>query len=91
VSVPFRRVTCIDFEYRADPGERPHVWCLAAKDLTTGRMMHWWRDELLTMRTPPFDIGPDALVCSYAMSAEMSCFLQLGWQPPAYLLDLYAE
>jgi DNA polymerase I len=84
-------VTCIDFEYRSDPGERPHVWCLCAKDLHTGRTSRWWRDELLTMTRPPFEIGIDAVVCSYAISAELSCFLQLGWQIPEYLLDLYAE
>ena len=89
--IPFARVVCIDFEYRSDPGERPHVWCLVASDPARGTLGRWWRDELLAMAQPPFDIGRDTVVCSYAISAEMSCFLQLGWQPPEYLLDLYAE
>lgn len=88
---PFRNVTCIDFEYRADPGERPHVWCLTAKELHTKRVGRWWRDDLLRMSRAPFDVGVDSVVCSYAISAELSCFLQLGWQIPEYLLDLYAE
>jgi DNA polymerase-1 len=89
--IPFRNVWCIDFEYRADAGERPHVWCLTAKELHTGRTGRWWRDELLCMSRPPFDIDRNSVVCSYAISAELSCFLQLGWPIPEYLLDLYAE
>jgi hypothetical protein len=89
---PFRRAISIDFEFRADPGCRPHIWCLAAKDLTTGKEIgRWWRNKLLTMREAPFPIDRDTVVMSYAISAEMACFLELGWRPPEYLLDLYAE
>src|SRR5271166_3697875 len=90
--LPFRRAISIDFEYRADPGCHPHVWCLVATDIVTGgEIGRWWRDKLLTMHEAPFPIDRDTLVVSYAMSAEMSCFLQLGWTPPEYLLDVYAE
>jgi hypothetical protein len=89
--IPFRHITSIDFEYRADDGELPHVWCLAARDLRTGTVRSWWRDDLVQMKSAPFPVGRDAVVCSYAISAEISCFLQLDWQPPEYLLDLYAE
>jgi hypothetical protein len=90
--LPFRRAISIDFEYRADPGCNPHVWCLVATDLTTGKeICRWWRDKLLTMHKAPFPTDRDTLVVSYAISAEMACFLQLGWKPPEYLLDLYAE
>jgi hypothetical protein len=88
---PFRRVISIDFEYRADPGHHPHVWCLVAWEHGKGEIGRWWRDQLLTMHEAPFPTDRDTLVVSYAMSAEMSCFLQLGWKPPEYLLDLYAE
>jgi DNA polymerase I len=88
----FRRWISIDFEFRADPGCRPYVWCLVATDVITGKEIgRWWRDELLTMHKAPFPTDRDTLIVSYAMSAEMSCFLQLGWKPPEYLLDLYAE
>ena len=90
--LPFRRAISIDFEYRADPGCNPHVWCLVATDLTTGQEIgRWWRDKLLTMHKAPFPTDRDTLVVSYAISAEMACFLQLSWKPPEYLLDLYAE
>jgi hypothetical protein len=92
MALPFRRVISIDFEYRADPGCLPHVWCLVARDAVTGREIgRWWRNRLLKMRQPPFPTDRDTLVTSYGISAEMACFLQLGWKPPEYLLDLYAE
>ena len=40
---------------------------------------------------PPFDVGADALFVAYMASAEMGCFLQLGWPMPVNVLDLYAE
>jgi hypothetical protein len=46
--LPFRCVVSIDFEYRADPGHRPHVWCLVARDHDQGEIGRWWRNELLT-------------------------------------------
>jgi DNA polymerase-1 len=89
--IPFKRAFSIDFEYRADPGERPHIWCLAVRDHATGETKKWWRNGLLLMSQPPFPTDSDTLVYSYAMTAEMSCFKQLGWKPPEYLLDLFAE
>src|SRR5262249_9447754 len=40
---------------------------------------------------PPFAVGPDALFVAYFASAEMNCFLELGWPMPSYILDLYVE
>jgi DNA polymerase I len=89
---PFRHGTSIDNEFRADPGHLPYVHLLVARDLIAGKEIgRWWRRDLLKMRRPPFPTGKDALVVSYGVSAEMACFLQLGWKPPEYLLDLYAE
>ena len=50
-----------------------------------------WRDDLLTLRAPPFDVGEHSLVVAYAVAAEASCFLALDWPLPANVLDLYAE
>jgi hypothetical protein len=91
MAIPFGEVEFIDFEFRADPGEHPYVWCLTAKGLRSGRTRQWWRYELLAMDRAPFDVSANTLVVAYAMVAEMSCFLELGWPPPEYLLDAYAE
>ena len=42
-------------------------------------------------RRPPFGTGRDTLFVAYFASAEIGCFLALGWQVPAAILDLYAE
>ena len=85
-------IACIvDFEFRADPGERPRVWCMAVREEPSGREATYWRDELLAMQRAPFDTGPDVAVVAYFASAEWGCFKQLGWPMPAQPIDLFAE
>jgi len=88
---PFREVWAVDFEFRADPGERPWPVCVVACELYSGRQIRLWRDELLALRRAPFDTGPDSLFIAYYASAEIGCFLELGWPLPPNILDLYAE
>jgi hypothetical protein len=88
--VPFREAVIVDFEYRFEPGGLPHVVCGVFRELRSGRELRFWRDELVTMRQPPFDLEQDVLVAYYA-SAEIACFLQLGWPPPKNVIDLFAE
>ena len=81
----------VDFEFRADPGERPHVWCMAVREEPSGREATYWRDELRAMRRAPFDTRPDVAVVAYFASAEWGCFKQLGWPMPAQPIDVFAE
>ena len=90
-TVPFRLAWLVDFEFRADPGEQPWPVCMVARELSSGREIRYWRDELLSMNEAPFDTGPDSVMVAYAASAELSCFLELGWRLPDRVLDLYAE
>ena len=46
-----------------------------------------WRGEF--GKTPPFDIGPDALFVAYSAWAEMTCFIVLGWKFPEHIFDLH--
>src|SRR5262249_53784575 len=87
----FIEVWILDFEFWQLAGERPEVLCLVAKELWSGRVIRLWRDELLTLREPPFDVGPQSLCVAYFSSAEWNCFLTLGWRLPVHVLDLYAE
>jgi DNA polymerase I len=89
--IPFRECWACDFEFRADPGERPWPVCMVARELHTGQEIRLWRGELLSLRTAPFNIGSDAVFVAYFASAELGCFLELGWPMPANVLDLYAE
>jgi DNA polymerase I len=87
----FREIWCADFEFRANPGERPWPLCMVAQEVKTGRTVRLWRTELLVRRQAPFEIGPGALFAAYFASAEFSCFLELGWPLPINVVDLYAE
>lgn len=88
---PFRRVTLVDFEFTAPPGERPRPICCVARNYETGATLRLWEDELRERAEPPYPIGRDSLVVAYYASAEIGCHLALGWRPPAFILDLYTE
>jgi hypothetical protein len=88
--LPFAEAWCIDFEFRISPGELPHVVCMVGREFGSGREVRLWRDELLALRVPPFDLERTVVVTWYG-SAEVGCFLELGWPQPPQLIDLYAE
>jgi hypothetical protein len=98
-TLPFRHVIAIDFEFEfgghlsfedaARSGERPRPVCIVAKELRTGREWRLFRGEFGSV--PPFPIGPDSLFVAYYASAELGCFLALGWPMPANILDLFIE
>jgi hypothetical protein len=88
----FREIWTCDFEYqRPDDSNPPWPVCMVAQELHTGREIRLFRDELVKLEAPPFDIGPDACFVSYAVAAEGSCFAALGWGAPANTVCLYAE
>src|SRR5215204_5919347 len=87
----FREVWAVDFEFQAPAGERPRPVCMMAREVRTDRLVRLWRNDLLALRQPPFDCGPDSLFVAYYASAELGCFLALSWPMPANILDLYVE
>lgn len=90
-AVSFREVWLVDFEYQHTPGDPPAPVCMVALEVHSGREIRVWRDELVTLRHAPFEVGPEALVVAYKATAELSCFLALGWPIPANILDLFIE
>ncbi len=90
-ALPFREVWCCDFEFSAPDGERPAVRCLVAREFRTGRTVRLWIDGESAPSQPPFALDGDAVVITFFGSAEMSCFLALGWPLPVHLLDFYVE
>jgi len=87
----FRSVWLVDFEFSAPPGERPKVICLVAWELSSGYKLRLWKDELASMKQPPYAVGVDTLFVAYYASAEMGCHLSLGWPLPLNVLDLFVE
>src|SRR6516225_4419548 len=87
----FREVWCVDFEFSAPDGERPSINCMVAREYRSKRLIRLWRDELERLDEAPFDVGPNSLFIAYYASAELGCFLILGWRLPARVLDLFVE
>ena len=86
----FREIWCADFEFHAPDGHRPEPLCLAAREVRSGRVVTIWLTDD-PPATPPFAIGPDGLFIAFYASAELGCFLALGWPMPERILDLFAE
>lgn len=87
----FREAWAIDFEFRALPGELPSPTCLVARELGSGRTLRLWTDALEALPAAPFPVGRETVVIAFYASAEIGCFLSLGWPLPENVLDLYAE
>jgi DNA polymerase I len=64
---------------------------MSAREYYSGRHIRMWREELLALHRAPFDVGPEALFVAFYASAEIGCFLELGWDLPVNTLDLFAE
>lgn len=86
----YRTVWFCDFEFQALSGDRPHAVCLVARELWSGRVIRQWLTDQVPSQ-PPFDVGPKSLFVAFFASAELGCFLALGWPMPAHVLDLYVE
>ncbi len=82
----FEQVWLHDFEFVAQPGERPDVVCLAARELHSGQTIQLWRNQL--SRTPPYRIDGGVLFVNFVANAELACHLALGWPMPRHTLDL---
>ena len=84
----FPAIWAVDFEFTAPAGHRPTPICMVASEVHTGQTIRRWGDELCD--PPPFG-GPHELVIPYLATAEIGCYLALGWAVPPNIVDLYAE
>jgi hypothetical protein len=87
----FREIWDHDFEFRQDDNHRPVPVALFAKEHRTGTEIIMRREQLLACTKAPFDVGPDTLITSYSIVAELSCFRALHWPLPRNLLCTYFE
>lgn len=90
-ALPYSEIWCADFEFSGADGDIPTPVCMVARELRSGRIVRLWGDELARLPGSPFNTGPDTLFVAYFASAEVGCFLTLGWEPPARILDLFTE
>lgn len=86
----FREIWLVDFEFMAPPGERPTPLCLVAREYRSGKLLRVWLDDASPLPCP-IPTGPDVLFVAYYASAEIGCYLAMGWPLPCRVVDLYAE
>ena len=87
----FSEIWFVDFEFGAFPGERPQPICLVAHELRSKKRLVFWQDDLQRLVRPPYGCDGRCLVVAYYASAEIGCYLSLGWPLPMHVLDLYVE
>ena len=83
----FSKIWMVDFEFISEPGELPKVVCMVAREYRTGEVMRVWENEFC-LGPPIFLLDQECLVVAYFASAEVGCFLELGWPLPNNLIDL---
>jgi hypothetical protein len=89
-TLTYSHIVAMDFEFTAPPGERPIPLCAVFRELRTGQTIRQWLQGVSSPRAP-FSTGLMTLFLAYYLSAELGCFLALGWPFPVRTLDLYAE
>lgn len=87
----YREIWAVDFEFGCGDGERPQPRCMVAREFRAGKLLRLWADELAALAEPPFAVDARSLFVAYYASAELGCFIALGWPMPARILDLCAE
>lgn len=87
-NLPLRPLS-VDFEFIPQDDGSITVICVVAKDLWTGQVYRVFRDGMGS--TAPFPTGPDTVMVAYFSAAEADAFIEIGWDLPANIIDLYAE
>lgn len=85
-------VWLVDFEFHpahGREGNHPVPVCMVAREAVTGSTLRVWGNDLRRLSSAPFPTDATALFVAYYASAEISCFLTLGWPSPFNVLDLF--
>ena len=84
----------VDFEFHPAHGREgnpPVPVCMAATEFNSGHTYRLWLDDLRCLDAATFPTDETALFVAYYASAEIGCFLALGWPTPVNVLDLFVE
>jgi DNA polymerase family A len=85
-----RQLVVDDFEFNQDANLHPNPTCLVTKELRSSTTVRLWRDEFGS-RHPFGTDAKDTVLISHSASAEMGCYLALGWKPAARIYDTFVE
>jgi len=87
----YKEIWFVDFEFNQPDGECPNPICMVAREFFTKKTIRIWGYELHSLTKAPFPTDESSLFVAYFASAEIGCFLSLGWPVPKRILDLYVE
>jgi DNA polymerase-1 len=87
----YRQIWLVDFEFHQPAGERPSPICMVALEYHSGDTLRLNDRQLKQLSGAPFSTDQESLFVAYFASAELGCFLALGWPMPLRVLDLYVE
>src|SRR5215831_2089571 len=94
MDLPFSNVWACDFEFfqpggqEEDSGEAIVPLCAVWIEWHSGRVIKlWFEDDIPS--SPPHDLSTNSVFLSYYTPSELICYLELGWELPACVLDLY--
>lgn len=86
----YREIWAIDFEFTVPNGGRPIPICCVGRELHTGQLRRDWLDGREGVR-PIYPCDKQTLIVAYYASAELGCYIALGWPMPMRILDLFVE
>ena len=89
--LPFQNIYTIDFEFYGNDGDIPKIVCMVIQNIKTMKISRVWHDQLLEMKTPPFNMGENTLLITYFAPAEIQSMLALDWSTDVSIIDLFAE
>ncbi len=90
-NLPFQNIYAIDFEFFGNDGDLPTIVCMVIQNIKTNKIYRVWHDQLLKMKTPPFNMGENTLLITYFAPAEIQSMLTLDWSTNVSVIDLFAE
>jgi hypothetical protein len=79
-----------DTEFYGADGDLPVPVCAVFQNPLTGQTLRQWYEPGDTPR-PPVPLDDSTLFIAFAAQAELMTFLQLGWEMPTRILDLFIE
>jgi DNA polymerase I len=79
-----------DTEFYGADGDLPVPVCAVFHNPLTGQTLRQWYERGDTPR-PPVPLDNATLFIAFAAQAELMTFIQLGWEMPRRILDLFIE
>ncbi|MDP6181012.1 MAG: hypothetical protein QGG48_14095, partial [Desulfatiglandales bacterium] len=87
----FREIWVIDFEYGQTVSGLPEPRCLVAKELHSKKIIKRWLESEENPIPEFSNQDPSQLFVCFFAPAELGCFLELDWEFPLFVLDLFVE